>query len=321
MLCALGIMLLVFVFAVTVGLSLAYFYQGKAQATFAVLGIGGPGHDGPTLTDTMIFTSVNSSGIAMLSIPRDIWYEPGKTKINALYYYGEEKKQGIELTKQAFRDMLGKEVDYYLIVDFNTFRKAVDLIGGIDINVDRAFDDNKYPIPGKENDLCNGDKTYQCRYEKLHFDAGLQHMDGELALKFARSRYSESEEGTDFARDVRQQKVIQAIRNKVMTREVLLNRKMVENLWNIFNTGVKTNITKDDILPLAKLYLSLKSKQINSFVLDGWQEENGLLYHPVTHDSKQWVLLPRGDNWDRVHLLVECLTSQANKSECFPTQK
>jgi len=90
----------------------------------------------------------------------------------------------------------------------------VDLLDGVEVDVENTFDDYRYPINGKENDLCDGDPEYDCRYEDIHFDQGLQLMSGETSLKYVRSRNAEGDEGTDFARSQRQQRLLLSFKEK-----------------------------------------------------------------------------------------------------------
>lgn len=317
---ALGVFvfLLVAVFSILAYLFFSYNPQ-RDRINLAFLGESGPGHAGSNLTDTMIFTSIYSKGTILVSVPRDFWYEPGKTKINAVYDYGQQDGgQGFAKTKEALGEIVGQKMDNAVLIDFQVFKDLVDLVGGVEINVDRTFDDFKYPIAGKEDDLCNGDKEYQCRYEHLHFDAGLQHMNGELALKYVRSRNAEGDEGTDTARSYRQEKVILALKKKLSSPNFFLYPSKLKQLNVILNNRVKSDMSRDDLIILARILVSSKARQLKTFVLDGWQEDNGLLYHPRRHSSGQWVLLPRDPSLDQIHKFIECLISQEDKSSCFP---
>lgn len=266
------------------------------------MGESGPGHQGATLTDTIIFTSVSKERTVLLSIPRDIWYEPLKTKINSLYFYG-----GLPQEEEAIGEILGQRIDASVLVDFDLFVKTIDFLGGIDIYVEGTFDDFKYPIPGKEEDLCGGDKTFACRYEHIHFDQGWQHMDGETALKFARSRYAIGDEGTDYARSRRQQKVIAALKTRIFSPWFFSRPGNILGLLRVLSQGIKSDLKIDDLLSLGKILLEPSSKKMNTFVLDGWETAEGYLYHPQKHSSGQWVLLPQGDNWEQVHQFVDSI--------------
>ncbi|EKD86324.1 MAG: cell envelope-related transcriptional attenuator, partial [uncultured bacterium] len=136
----------------------------------------------------------------MISLPRDTWSSDIKGKINKAYSDGEETRHGggLVLAKTVVSKITGQNVDYGIVIDFSGFINAVDLMGGLDINVDKTFDDYEYPLTGKEDDPCDNKpedleklatassqlEAFPCRYEHLHFDRGMNHMDGETALKF-----------------------------------------------------------------------------------------------------------------------------------------
>ena len=298
----LGILGLVILFALSAIFGFIFFYKGKERVNLLFLGESGPGHQGATLTDTIIFTSVSKNGTVLLSIPRDIWYEPLKTKINSLYFYG-----GLPQEKKVLEDILGERLDAAILVDFDLFVKTIDLLGGIDVYVEGTFDDFKYPIPGKEEDLCGGDKTFACRYEHIHFDQGLQHMDGETTLKFARSRNAVGDEGSDYARSRRQQKVIAALKSKIFSPWFLSKPGNILGLLRVLSQGVKSDLKVDDFLSLGKILLKPSSKKMNTFVLDGWETAEGYLYHPQKHSSGQWVLLPVGESWEGIYSFVSSI--------------
>lgn len=304
---------------------LVYFfliYKAPERINLLILGESGPGHAGETLTDTLIFVSIRPEGQTVLvSVPRDLWYLPWQTKINTLYYYGQQRGNGFGWTKQILGEILGQKVDRALLVDFKVFKDLVDLVDGVDVEVERTFDDDKYPLGGKENDLCEGDPEYQCRYERIHFEAGFQHFNGEQALKFVRSRYAEGEEGTDSARSARQQKVILALEKKISSPSIFLSPTKIVGLREIIQERIKSDLTRGDLLALGKMMLSSQARQLQSFVINSWQEESGLIYHPKRHASGQWVLLPKDSSWEELHRFIDCLLVQENKSACFPLQK
>ena len=219
-----------------------------------LLGYGGGRHQGAYLTDTMMVAHVDleKKKVVLISIPRDIWVkvptksEPFYSKINAVYQMGlypedypdldtrfitsSENPSGI--VKKVVSDVTGLKIDYYVAVDFQGFVNAIDTLGGIEINVDKSFTDPEYPIEGKEDDLCGKEEkdlpelekiatesaplAFPCRYETLTFTKGVTHMDGSTALKFTRSRHS-NQDGGDFRRAQRQQQVIEAVKNKVLS--------------------------------------------------------------------------------------------------------
>src|SRR3989304_3202257 len=201
------------------------------------------------------------------------------------------------LAKSTVEEIVGVPVHYGIVIDFSGFIKIVDVIGGIEVDVDRDFVDEKYPIPGRENDLCDSDPLFACRYETIKFEKGKQVMNGDMALKFVRSRNAEGEEGTDLARAARQQKILLAIRQKVMSPRVLLSPKKVLAIWKVARDSLETDITAPEAALLLRRAL-IARETLRSFVLD---EE--LLTHPPVSPryDNQYVFIPKDGNWDRVH--------------------
>lgn len=297
-----------------------------------LLGIGGDGHDGPNLTDTMILASVNTKtgDVVLVNIPRDLWDADIKDKINAVYAFGQEKdKSGLAKAETSISQLLGVPVHYGFRIDFGGFTKAVDYVGGLDLTVDNAFADAKYPIEGKEDDLCgltietqdnNGVKVqvvkdatgsailldqlddfndpFTCRYENLTFKAGPTHMDGQTALKFVRSRHGNNNEGSDFARSARQEKVIVAFREKVLSTKTLLDPKTILNLLQTFGASIDTDIGNDEIPLFSKLALKLDKANIRKVVLDASNESSKLeVGQPTSDFGGRYVLVPKNNNW------------------------
>jgi polyisoprenyl-teichoic acid--peptidoglycan teichoic acid transferase len=273
--------------------------EHAGRVNLLILGVGGGTHEGFDLTDTILFvsTNINTGDTVLVSIPRDIWVASSKSKINATYHYGEERQPGtggLISAKAAVTEIINQPVDYAAVIDFSTFTKFIDTIGGVDVSVDRTFDDLDYPIAGKEDDLCSGDPDVRCRYEHVHFDQGLQHMDGTTALKFVRSRHStDPEEGSDFARSRRQEKVISAIKAKLISPEIIKRPHIYEDLITLLSQSVKTDIPQTAYYNLFKLGLKVKDQTLRTAALTDPDQ----LYHPdiSSEFDNQWVLLPKTD--------------------------
>ena len=113
------------------------------RTNILLLGISGGSHEGATLTDSIIFLSLDfaKKDNVAISVPRDIWLPSLKTKINSTYYYGETKRKGsgITLTKSAVSEIFGIPVHYAALLDFDAFREVIDTLGGIDVEVESAF--------------------------------------------------------------------------------------------------------------------------------------------------------------------------------------
>jgi len=291
--------------------------KDAGRTNFLLLGIAGENHEGVDLTDTMIFISIDfvKNDVLFLSLPRDIWLDSLKDKINTAYHYGEEKKQagGFMLSRTSVEEVTGQPIHYTLLLDFAGFKKLIDLVGGIDVEVENSFIDKKYPLAGRENDLCNGDKEYKCRYETVKFDKGIQHMDGERALKFVRSRYAEGDEGTDFARGKRQQKIIVAFQKKLLSLNNLSLNKINQFIRTLKET-IKTDLTFTEAAYLARFGLRFKGT-MRSIPLDyGNQEkkEEGFLINPPVEKYDRWVLVPRTGNFTEIHNYISCYLKDSN---------
>lgn len=307
----------------------------EQRINILLLGIGGGSHDGPNLSDTIIFVSVDPQikKVTMVTIPRDLWVPDLKGRINSAYATGQSKGgRGLLLAKAAVGKVLGQKIDYGFRIDFNGFTKAVDEMGGLDIDVTRTFDDYAYPLGGKENELCGhledevatisaqiatGSATesefFPCRYEHLHFNKGTQHMDGETALKYVRSRHALGIEGSDFSRSQRQEKVINAFKDKVFSAGTFLNPLKLVSLYDLFKDSVDTDIQKEEYDDFVRLAQKMQHAKIQSVVIDAGDEEEGrkgLLFNPqpTAEFNYAWVLAPKAGSSDytQIKAYVAC---------------
>ncbi len=318
--------------------------QTDSKINILLLGIGGGSHEGPNLTDTVILANIDpkKNKVTMVSFPRDLWV-PDLTgnvkKINQAYADGEAIKKGggLALAKAVVSKVSGQEIDYGLRIDFSGFIKAVDIVGGLDINVENVFDDYKYPISGKEDDPCgNSDEDikafvatasaeidfqdkFPCRYKHIHFDKGLVHMDGETALEFVRSRHALGVEGGDFARSKRQEKVIQAFKNKVISAQTLVNPTKLISLYNVLAGSIDTDIKQDEFDDFIRLATKMGGAKVESTVIDIGNpaiEKYGLLEEaPISDDYHGLsVLIPRvgNGNFSEIKEYVSCEITKDN---------
>ncbi|MDX9738816.1 MAG: LCP family protein [Candidatus Dojkabacteria bacterium] len=218
-------------------------------------------------TDTIIVASFNhdTKDIVMVSIPRDFHVQVNRdkywfNKINSAYAVNEQKKKdsGLLALRDIVEQMTGMEIQYHAMIDFNGFVQLIDAVGGVYVNVENSFTDYMYPKGS--------------RYETISFKSGPQLMDGTTALKYSRSRHSmHNNEGTDFARARRQQKVIIAFKDLVLSSETLLNPKKIMDLMSAIQNNIKiSEFTLDDIEAGVNLLKEFDEKKGNtySFVLD-----------------------------------------------------
>ncbi len=270
-----------------------------------LLGMGGKGHDGAYLTDTIMLISLKPSTgqVALISLPRDlsgpmngssVWQ-----KINHVNAYAEikEENSGGEATATALGGLLQTSIDYYIRADFEGFVKIIDELGGVEVNVENTFDDYTYPINGEEDN-----PNYYARFEHLHIEAGKQKMDGSLALKYARSRHAFGIEGSDFARAKRQQIILEAVKEKLLSRQTLLNPVTIGKLINEFNKNISTNLKAWEMLKLWDLSKNIKREQIINKVLND-APDNYLV--ATTGEDGAFLLIPKTGNFSEIRNMIQ----------------
>ena len=301
-----------------------------------LLGYGGAGHDGGSLSDVIMVLNVNpkEKKAVFVSIPRDLWVKiPVRSdimehhKINAAYAigsddirYGLKEPQykgeygGGEMAKKVAGNVIGVPIEYFISVDFEGFKKLTDALGGVDVEVPVAFDDYFYPIKGLENETCGKSAgeiaelhelysdtqlhhQFECRYEHIHFEKGEMYMDGETVLKFVRSRAS-TQHGGDFARSQRQQAVILAMKEKLLSLSAIKN---IDDIYFEFSRMFKTDIDLDKAKELVAIFGNPSEYKI-SFL--GLSSENVLI--ETKSLNGQFILIPKEgeDVWTGVQKFI-----------------
>jgi LCP family protein required for cell wall assembly len=253
--------------------------QNLQRINIMLYGYGGNGHDGAYLTDSIMLVSIQpqASGppqVAEVSIPRD-WYVPialgagnGSRygRVNEAYADGmnglgpvkpTQPNAGAAVADPTMQHLLGLHIDHYVGIDFQAFESAVDAVGGIDVNVPDSFTDYQYPAG--ECDQGN------CGYMTVHFNAGLQHMNGRQALIFARSRHGNNGEGSDFARSHRQQLILAALKQKAVSVGGI---GALPDLLNALGDHVRTDLTVSDAEALFSLVQGVSPASIEHVSID-----------------------------------------------------
>jgi polyisoprenyl-teichoic acid--peptidoglycan teichoic acid transferase len=268
-----------------------------------LLGMGGEGHDGAYLADTIMLASLKPSTkqVSLISIPRDMQVpleEAGWRKINNINAFAEMKEPGSggQKTIEALTKLFEINIDYYVRVDFAGFMNIIDELGGVEVNVENTLDDYAYPILGQEDN-----PNYYARYEHLHIDKGLQKMNGSLALKYARSRHGVGLEGSDFARAKRQQLLLAAVKDRLLSKQTLLNPVMIGKLINEFSKHVSTNLDVWEILKIWELFKDIDKNNIISKVLS--DAPDGLLVSTVSSEGA-YILVPVIGNFTKINNLI-----------------
>jgi LCP family protein required for cell wall assembly len=267
--------------------------EGRGRINILLLGRGGGTHDAPDLTDTMMIASVDpvNHTTTLLSIPRDLWVNVpghGVMKINAAWEMGEfgylhkttpgstnpkAIQAGFDLLDQTLQPILGIEIDYHMLVNFQAFKQAVDTVGGVNINV--------------PTDLVDPTMAWENHNNPVLAKAGQQVFDGTQALIYARSR----ETSSDFARAERQRSLILALKGKVVTLGTLSNPLKISNLVNAFGDNVQTDLSLSNANRLYGLIKGVGDNNVNSIGLANAQGDNKLV--TTGNIGGQSVVLPK----------------------------
>lgn len=286
--------------------------EDRDRINVLFLGMGGKSHEGGYLTDTIMLASLEPSTkkVALISIPRDLAVpieDMGWRKINNVNAFAEMEApdSGGLAVSQTISDVLNIPIDYYFRVDFISFINIIDELGGLDVYVANTIDDYSYPIMGQEKA-----EPYEARFEHLHIDQGWQKMDGELALKYARSRHAVGVEGSDFARAKRQQKIITAIKDKILSLHVLFKPKIVTNIIKEYKEHISTNLKIWEMVKSWDMFKDIKKENIIYRVLDN--SPNGLLIDTISEDGA-YILIPRSGDFTEIQYLVNNIFSDAPK--------
>lgn len=277
-----------------------------------LMGMGGPGHDGPYLTDTIMIASLKPSTnqVAMISIPRDLGVSiPGYGwhKINHANAYGETEKSnwGAAFATEVIEDTFDVDIQYYARIDFTAFKEVIDEVGGLSISVDQGFVDYLYPTPNDE-------------YQTLTFIPGVQTMDGERALQYSRSRHGSNGEGSDFARARRQQKVILALKEKIFSFSTLANPIKINGIINSLDRHITTNMEFADIIAMLKLGKELDTSSVIRLVLDS--SPDGYLQNAFT-TTGSFILEPKSGSFKEInHLITNIFESELPEYVETPAQ-
>lgn len=229
--------------------------EADGRINLLLLGVGGDGHDGGALTDTIIIMSLkpHTKETAMISIPRDLYVEVEDTnirgKINAVKVQGDTALggRGSELLRQEVEKISGLPIHYYAQLDFEGFTKAVDVVGGIDVYLSKAINDPLYP-------------NFTHGYDPFQISAGWHHLDGATALKVVRSRHDSS----DFDRSARQQEVVKAFRQKVFEKYRNWDVVTLGNLFASFSGNLQTDVEPRELPRFYQIFKEMKSQNFKT---------------------------------------------------------
>lgn len=266
--------------------------ENEDRVNVLLVGIGGEGHEGGLLADTIILANIKPSTkeVVLLSIPRDLTVNipgHGDRKVNNANAFGEMDNLaggGGMFTARILSNALNTSIPYYIRVDFSGFKKIVDDAGGVNIDVDKSFTDSEYP-------------TTNFGYQTISFKQGNQKMDGDKALKYTRSRHGNNGEGSDFARSRRQQKVILALKDKMLSLGFLANPEAVAKTAEDLGNHIKTNLKLWEIMRLRSYAEKIGAGSVATKILEN--NEAGMLKAETGIDGA-YLLVPREKDFSEI---------------------
>lgn len=307
--------------------------QGEEEGRINILLLGMRGENVPgggTLADTIMVVSIKpeTNQVSFLSIPRDLYVDNpnlgAKSKINAVYSYGQQdgKNNGIGGMKEVVGKVVGQEIHYAIVLNFKGFVDLIDKLGGIEVSLDKPFEE---AMQFNEERVCDsyvftkptgnfeykyhtrkdGSKYVAATYKlctnpnvecggDFKLPAGEQTLSGEKALCYARSRVTSS----DFDRARRQQVIIEKIIQKATSVGVLTDFEKMNGMVEILGDNLKTDLELWELKRLYEMQQKMQSPEKTQKVLENSAE--GLLYAPAETKEAGYILLPIGDNYDKI---------------------
>lgn len=228
--------------------------ESEDQINILLIAIGGEGHSGENLSDTIMVASIKPKEhkIALLSVPRDLYVQvPGEqfySKLNAVHAYAENQKRGSgpEAIETKIEEMTGLQMHYFARIDFTAFKKIVDAIGGVNIHIENGFFDY---------------------WHKIAFPTGTETMNGDRALAYVRARYIEGPEGGDFRRAARQQQTLIAIRDKVFSVQTALDFNAINGIIGGLSENIQTSMQLWELKRFFEIARQIDTSKIKSVVL------------------------------------------------------
>lgn len=269
--------------------------EENGRINILLVGLAGKNYPGANLTDSIIIASINPKTYqtALLSVPRDLYVQipntNSYTKINALYARSEDTdasgKSGINDLKSTLSNITGQPIDYYIALDFDGFRQIINELGEINIQVPKDIHDERYPGPNYS-------------YQTFDIKQGLQNLDGETALKYARTRHDED---GDFGRAYRQQQILEASRSKAFSLGTILNIPKVNSILDTLGEHLRTDIQLDELNTFVDLLKKIDTHTTVNKVLDAGKTDSVMaVSHVFLGGVRAFILIPRTGNYDEV---------------------
>tara|TARA_B100000700_G_scaffold328052_1_gene444538 strand:- start:37 stop:1614 length:1578 start_codon:yes stop_codon:yes gene_type:complete len=273
-----------------------------------VTGIGGEKHDGAYLTDSLILASVNPSKehVILTSIPRDVFIESEdftNQRVNSIY--ANHQKLGHEIAmghlSKSLEDLLGQEIHYSIMIDFNAVIDIINILDGIQIYNPETIYDPFYPGPN-------------FTFQTFTLPPGYQNLDGQTTLKFIRTRKTSS----DFARSKRQQQVMIAMKEKATSLNLFATPNKIIDIISAVEKNIQTDLSKTQILSLAQKFKDVNYRKFTNLVLnDNPNTEGSFIYSPpLSEYNNAYVLVPLDETNQEIKTYIQ-LNQEFNKAMKF----
>lgn len=259
------------------GMTLSTISTVAEDETLDILILGTHGR----LTDTIMLASINTKTqkVNLLSIPRDL--AVNGRRVNEYW-----SKFGIDSMRTEIQKVTGLYPEKYMVVDMKSFETFIDALGGIDVSVEKDLYDSLYPGPN-------------FTYETFSVPAGTHHFDGVTALKYARSRKST----TDFDRAKRQQEIVQAVKNKILSMNPLQNVDQWVPIYDSISGSIQTDLDLWTLMAYLKDYSQYEIK--TGHVLS----TSNYLYS-TTGTNGAYLLIPKAGNYEEIKKYIADLVTQ-----------
>lgn len=290
---------------ITTGIQNKHSFENR-KVTFLILGLDNRDDALETtlLTDTIILASLDTGAkkLTLIPLPRDLWIDELKTKINALYYYGEkgDHETGPSYTTRWIEEFTGLGIDYYLVLNYLKIPALIDSLGEVTVDVDSSFTDHEYPNPDYISDQSKP------QYITVSFEKGKEKMDGQRALAFIRSRHSNGSQGSDVSRSQRQLQLVNAMIDQVTSRQMILDPYTVGKLYRFWKDEITTNIPDEDLVSIAfalrTKHLTINAVQIPTS-LDA--DKRSIFINPPIEKYGLWVWEPVDPTWEELKSFME----------------
>lgn len=277
-------------------------YSSRDKINFLILGLDerNDALEQTQVTDTIIFASLNLKNykLNLISTPRDLWFYQKETKINGLYPLALESGENkFDYLKENFATLYGQKIDHVLIISTDQLITFVDVIGGVDLYLEKGFTDTQYPNQAYIDHPDEGHPVYKT----VSFPDGQNHLDSTNVTEFVRSRKSAQSAlngGTDLGRIYRQQLLIEALLNKIKKGELFSNPSQLKNLYNFWQQIPKTLSDTDAFRIAFILKKDLLNISLNKIELPvGEEKDAALIYHPESFINSQWVFVTSDDQY------------------------